>query len=138
MSEAGNRDAGVTLLEALVVIAVVAMVSAIVAPNMGRSLGLLSLRQSASVVQADLRVARATAMRTGTALTVTRLPDGHGYDWIGGTRHLPTSIALNMSGPISFFPDGSLIPATVALKSGRQQIPISIGATTGAVTAGAR
>jgi prepilin-type N-terminal cleavage/methylation domain-containing protein len=59
MSAAGSPDAGVTLLEALVVIAVVALVAAIIAPNIETSLDLLSLRQSASVLQADLRVARA-------------------------------------------------------------------------------
>ena len=138
MSEAGNPESGVTLLEALVVIAVVAMIAAIVAPDVGRSLALLSLRQSASVVQGDLRVAHATAMRTGNPITVTRLADGHGYDWLGGTRHLPADIAISMSGPISFFPDGSMIPATVALKGNGRQIPIALNSTTGAVTAGGR
>jgi len=68
MSAAGNRDAGFTLLEALVVVAIVGMVAAIIAPNMATSLSLLSLRQSASVLQADLRTARATALRTGRGL----------------------------------------------------------------------
>jgi type II secretory pathway pseudopilin PulG len=138
MSAAGKSEAGVTLLEALVVIAIVAMVAAIMSPNMGTSLHLLSLRESASVVQADLRVARATAMRTSSKVTVTALADGHGYDWIGGTRHLPADIGLKMSGPISFMADGSMIPADVTLTSGRRQIPIAIDPTTGAVSAGGR
>src|SRR6478752_2975474 len=56
MSAAGNPESGVTLLEALVVIAIMAMVAALVAPNIGASMDLLSLRQSARVLQADLRV----------------------------------------------------------------------------------
>ena len=99
MSAAGDREAGVTLLEALVVIAVVALIAALIAPNMRTSLDVLSLRQSAAVLQADLRVAHATAMRTGNPVTVKPLPGGHGYDWIGCTKHLPEDITLARSAP---------------------------------------
>jgi prepilin-type N-terminal cleavage/methylation domain-containing protein len=138
MSAAGKSDRGFTLLEGLVVIAIVAMIAAIIAPNIGASLDLLSLRQSTSTMQADLRVARATAMRTGNPVTMKPLPLGRGYDWIGGTRHLPGNITLSMSGPISFMADGSMMAATVALTSGSRKIPLAIDATTGAVTAGGR
>jgi len=138
MSAAGDHEAGVTLLEALVVIAIVAMVSALVVPNMERSLGLLSLRESVGVVQADLRVARGTALRTGTRVSITPLPDKHGYDWIGGTRHLSSKVSLNMSGPISFYGDGSMIPAAFSLTSGSRRININVDATTGTITAGGR
>ena len=53
-----------TLLESLVVIAIVALVSMITVPNVTQALHVLSLRESARTLQADLRVARATAMRT--------------------------------------------------------------------------
>jgi general secretion pathway protein H len=139
MSAAGsNAESGVTLLEMLVVIAIMALVAAIVAPNMGASLDLLSLRQSAAVLQADLRVAHATAMRTSSPVTVKPLPDGHGYDWIGGTRHFPATVAVSMSGPISFLPDGSLVPAVISVASAGRRIPISIDTTTGAIKAGGR
>ena len=138
MSAAGKSDRGFTLLEGLVVIAIVALIAAIISPNIGASLDLLSLRQSTSTMQADLRVARATAMRTGNPVTMKPLPRGRGYDWIGGTRHLPENIALNMSGPISFMADGSMVPANIALTSGTRKIPLAIDPTTGAVTAGGR
>jgi prepilin-type N-terminal cleavage/methylation domain-containing protein len=138
MSAAGKSEQGFTLLEGLVVIAIVALIATIIAPNIGASLDLLSLRQSTSTMQADLRVARATAMRTGNPVTMKPLPRGRGYDWIGGTRHLPENIALNMSGPISFMADGSMVPANIALTSGSRKIPLAIDSTTGAVTAGGR
>jgi general secretion pathway protein H len=138
MSAAGNREAGVTLLEALVVIAIVAMIAALVAPNIGASMDLLSLRQSASVLQADLRVARATALRTGNTVTVTPLKNGRGYDWIGGTRHFPEAVSLSMSGPVSFMADGSMIAANISIGSGTRHIPLNINSTTGAITAGGR
>jgi general secretion pathway protein H len=138
MSAAGDPESGVTLLEALVVIAIVALIAGLIAPNMRTSLDVLSLRQSAAVLQADLRVAHATAMRTGTPVTVKALPDGRGYDWIGGTKHLPEDMTLNMSGPVSFMPDGSLLPVTIAITSGKRHIPIAMDPTTGAITAGGR
>ncbi|MBV8799969.1 MAG: prepilin-type N-terminal cleavage/methylation domain-containing protein [Alphaproteobacteria bacterium] len=136
MWAAGKADAGVTLLEALVVIAVVALVAALIAPNIGASLSLLSLRQSASVMQADLRTARATAMRTNTKVVVTPLARGRGYDWIGGTRRLPGDIALKMPGPVVFMPDGSMLPAQIALNSGTRKVAIAFNTTTGAITTG--
>lgn len=138
MSGAGDRDAGVTLLEALVVIALVALIAAIIAPNIEGSLNLLSLRQSASVMQADLRVAHATALRTGSTVTVKLRPDGHGYDWIGGTRQFPQAVSVSMSNPVSFLADGSLVPATISVATGTRRIPLTIDTTTGAVTAGGK
>jgi general secretion pathway protein H len=138
MSAAGDRESGVTLLEALVVIAIVALIAGMIAPNMRTSLDVLSLRQSAAVLQADLRVAHATAMRTGNPVTVKPLPGGHGYDWIGGTKHLPEDITIAMSGPVTFMPDGSLVPADIAVTAGKRRVPIAIDATTGAITAGGR
>jgi type IV fimbrial biogenesis protein FimT len=76
MLAAGRHDSGFTLLEALVVVAIVGMVAAIIAPNIATSLDLLSLRQSAAVLQADLRTARATSMRTGSRVLVTPFPAG--------------------------------------------------------------
>lgn len=137
MSAAGN-DSGFTLLEALVVVAIVGMVSAIIAPNIGTSLDLLSLRQSASVLQADLRTARATALRTGSRVIVAPLRNGSGYDWVGGTRRFPGDVAMKMSGPIAFLPDGSMIPADVSIASGNRRIPVSIDPITGAIKAGGR
>ncbi|HEY1962970.1 MAG TPA: prepilin-type N-terminal cleavage/methylation domain-containing protein [Rhizomicrobium sp.] len=138
MSAAGDHESGVTLLEALVVIAIVALIAGMIAPNMRTSLDVLSLRQSAAVLQADLRVAHATAMRTGNPVTVKPLPGGHGYDWIGGTKHLPEDITLTMSSPVTFMPDGSLIPADITVTSGKRHVPIAIDSTTGAITAGGR
>ena len=134
MSEAG--DSGFTLLEALVVVAITAIIAGMIVPNVQQSLAILSLRESARIVQADLRVARATAMRTGTSVTVKLRPDHHGYDWIGGTRQLPKEVTLNMSAPLSFMPDGSMKPANVELWERNRRVPINFNTATGSITAG--
>jgi type II secretory pathway pseudopilin PulG len=126
-----------TLLESLVVIAIVALVSMITVPNVTQALHVLSLRESARTLQADLRVARATAMRTGQPVRVTPLPNSDGYDWIGGTRKLPSDIQLEMSQPVVFFADGSMAPTPIAISSRGRRIGIALNVATGAITAGA-
>lgn len=137
MLAAGNRQAGFTLLEALVVVAIVGMLSAIIAPNMSASLDILSLRESAGVLQADLRTARATALRTGSRVIVAPLPDGRGYDWVGGTRRFPAGTAVRMSGQLTFMPDGSILPADISLSSGGRRMQVSMDTITGAIKVGA-
>ena len=134
MSVAGKRQAGFTLLETLVVVAITAMIATIVAPEMMRALDILTLHQSARLLQADLRVARATAIRTGQKVDLEASNHGHEYDWIGGTRYLPPAITLSMSGPYVVYPDGSIQPATITLTSQKRNVTLTVDAVTGAVT----
>ena len=123
-----------TLLETLVILTVMALVSALIVPNMSQSLGALSMRQAARVLQADLRVSRATAMRTGKPQGLAIVENGQGYLWVGGTRHLPPPVVLNISGPISFMADGSAESQSVSLSAHGRHISFAINGATGMVT----
>jgi len=136
MSEAGSGKSGFTLLETLVVIAIMALIAGIVAPNMAQALNVLTLHETARVLQADLRVARATAIRTGQKVDLTASNNGHEYDWIGGSRFLPSGVTLKMSNPVVVYPDGSLESASMVLTSGRRQYQVYLDSTTGAVSVG--
>jgi prepilin-type N-terminal cleavage/methylation domain-containing protein len=138
MSEAGNKQAGFTLLEMLVTIAVMALVAAIVVPNMVQSLGFLELHETTRVLQADLRVMRATAIRTGQKVDLEATNHGHEYDWIGGSRFLPQSITLTMSGPIVVYPDGSVQTASIDMAARGRHFQLTVDPVTGAVTASGR
>ena len=135
MSVAGKRQSGFTLLETLVVVAITAMIAAIIAPEMMRALDILTLHQSARLLQADLRVARATAIRTGQKVDLEASNHGHEYDWIGGSRFLPPTITLSMSGPYVVYPDGSIQPATITLTSQKRNVTLTVDAVTGAIAA---
>jgi len=134
MSEAGNN--GFTLLEALVVLAITALIAGIVVPNMVQALDILELQETTRILQADLRVARETAIRTGQKVDLEATNHGHEYDWIGGTRFLPPSITLKMSNPLVVYPDGSVQSAAITISSGRRQYPILVDPVTGAVAVG--
>ena len=134
MSGAGSNQSGFTLLETLVVVAILALVGGIVVPDMMRALDMLTLQQTARLLQADLRVARATAIRTGQKVDLEATNNGHEYDWIGGSRFLPASVTLSMSGPLTVYPDGSVDTATMTMASRGRRISLAMDSVTGQVT----
>ena len=136
MSEAGNR--GFTLLEMLVTVAVMALVAAIVVPNMVQSLDYLELHETTRVLQADLRVLRATAIRTGQKVDLKASNRGREYDWIGGSRILPPAITMSMPGPIVVYPDGSVQTAAIDMAARGRHFQLTVDPVTGAVTASGR
>jgi hypothetical protein len=105
---------------------------------MVQALDILTLQETTRILQADLRVARETAIRTGQKVDLEATNNGHEYDWIGGSRFLPPSITLKMSNPLVVYPDGSVQTATIVMSSGRRQYPISVDPVTGAVAVGSQ
>ena len=136
MSEAGSD--GFTLLEALVALAITALIAAIVVPNMVQALDILTLQETTRIFQADLRVARETAIRTGQKVDLEATNHGREYDWIGGSRFLPPKITLKMSKPLVVYPDGSVQTAAITMSSGRREYPITVDPATGAVAVGSQ
>jgi general secretion pathway protein H len=136
MSEAGSD--GFTLLEALVALAITALIAAIVVPNMVQALDTLTLQETTRILQADLRVARETAIRTGQKVDLEATNHGREYDWIGGSRFLPSPITLKMSNPLVVYPDGSVKTATITMSSGRREYPIVVDPVTGSVAVGSQ
>lgn len=139
MSEAGNKPSnrkranGFTLLETLVVVGIFALISALVVPNVASALNIMSLQQTVRLMQADLRVAHGTAMRTGEKVEVK--PAGSSrYDFIGGSRMMPVGVTLSMSGTVSYYPDGTVTPAQITLASHGRRYAVIVDAATGGVT----
>lgn len=105
MSATGTNDErGFTLVEALVVLAILGMIAAIGFPAMDRAIGAQQRRLAAIEAEAAFHAARAQAIRTARPVKA-----GHG---------------------LVFYPDGSSSGGTVTLDSGQR---LSIIPGTGAI-----
>lgn len=126
-------EQGATLVEALVVVAVTAMVSALVFPAMSRGIAAAAFQQAVSGVQADLRIARAQALRTGDSVDLVVDAEGRGYGWDPGPqRVLVAGLTLAPSGSsLRFYPDGSSSGGALVLSQGRARIRFAIDPGTG-------
>lgn len=137
MSATGEAgDAGATLLEVLVVLAIAGMTAGLVFPAMHRTLDVLALRQSASVLAANLRTARGQALRSGRTTPFGVAADGSAYGWSGGAeRNLPRGqrVTLAEVDRVLFYGDGTANGGAVTIAGGGRRIAIGIDPATGAV-----
>ncbi len=111
-----------TLIEALVVVALTVTTGAILFPGMIGGIERLTFGQSAALLAADLRQGRADALRQDRRIDLRLGPDGRGYA-IGDrpARSLPPGLRLAAarSPAASFYADGSATSAVVDLAGAR-------------------
>lgn len=129
MMRGGHPKNGFTLVEALVVLAVVGLAAGIAFPQLDRAIGAVRARQARSDVSSALLTTRALALRTGTVADLTIEQDGTGYSISGGEPHV---LAGNASiegkpGQIRFFPDGTSLGGSLTLTTGVGRTTYLIG-----------
>jgi general secretion pathway protein H len=119
-----RRTAGFTLVEILIVLTIVALTAAIVAPNLGAAFGFGQLRGEARAVVSGLREARAQAMTGGQRVDFQL----QGTEWRVGEarRKIASSVVISLDVPpagagpdgsfIRFFPDGRSTGGQVHLR----------------------
>ena len=137
MSAIGDRRAGTTLIEAMVVIAILAMIGAIAFPEMRAGLSRVAFQQAAAGLRADLRMARAQALNTGERVDLEVAADGASYGWTPGPHRVLVD-GLRLSSPdgaTSFFPDGSASGGRLRLTGGRRSLEIGVNPLTGVLEA---
>ena len=83
VKEIPGKEAGVTLIETLVVVAIVAVMSAIVLPSFGSILEKMRLRNAAEALYSDLNYARSVALKTKQNIFLTVTPGTEGT-WCWG------------------------------------------------------
>jgi len=146
----GGAD-GFTLLELIVVMGMLALALALVAPSLNSARLGMAARSAAYELAAHLRSARAAARETNEERVLTIDVEGRRY-WAEGIvapRQLPQSIAVDLTVPAServgvgmarvrFFPDGSTSGARVVLDDGRMSAAIRVDWLTGDVRMQAR
>jgi Tfp pilus assembly protein FimT len=150
MSATGDRppaletQAGTTLIEALVVVSILAIISLIGFPRLSGELAGLSGRQTAAAVEARLREARADALRGETTVRFFVTPDGHGFGaGRGAYAAAPAGVVLSSASPagvagvgIVFYGDGSSSGGSVWVTAAGRRIPVTVAPATGAIALG--
>lgn len=138
--------AGVTLLEMLVVLAIMALVAALVVPTLGSGVSSAELKGAARQVAAGLRLARseAVATRRETSLVLDLERRAFHVDRDAREHALPRDVELKLFtaqsdlvsdrvGAIRFYPDGGSNGGRVTIASGERKYEVDVDWLTGRV-----
>jgi general secretion pathway protein H len=129
----GARADGFTLLEILIVLAILAIAVALAVPNLSRQTPRAALAAAAQQVRAALTGARSDAIAEDRVVTFAG--DIGGY-WIDGERHpFPASPAVRVEiaggTRIAFFPSGGASGGRLVLRDANEGVAIDVEALTG-------
>lgn len=134
-SAAVARANGFTLLELLVVLAVMALVSGLMFPRIDRMLDSARFASAQSVTATAVRAARSEAVRTDSAVLIRTSSDGR--QLLSNERmvaELPRSVRVTgMQGRPGFYGDGSASAGLLRLEDGKRRAELRILAPSGEV-----
>jgi len=128
--------AGFTLIELVVVLAILGLTASITAGLVVRPHTAAALSRASTRVASELRLARLRAMSESRLVLVGLTPDRHGMQLDRAVVDLGPSVTLATVGPetIAFAPDGSTSGGEVRLMVGTRQNLIRIDWLTGRVS----
>ncbi|MGZ9033158.1 MAG: GspH/FimT family pseudopilin [Rhodospirillales bacterium] len=142
----GSREQGFTLFEVLVVLAIIALVTAIMAPALFRGFGGTQARAAAYEIAAALRRAHseAVAENADVAVVFDLARGAYAPEW-ARARVVPEGVRLELyaaeveqldatSGGIRFFPDGSATGGQVTVGDEVARYQVDVDWLTGRVS----
>ena len=140
------REPGVTLLELLIVLSIMAIIAGLVIPLVGGGVSSAELKAAAREVAAGLRLARSEAMasRRDTRLVLDMEQRRFQVEGDRRVHALPPKLDLKLYtaqsdlvsdrvGAIRFFPDGGSNGGRITLASGERKFDVDIDWLTGRV-----
>ncbi|GHE20920.1 GspH/FimT family pseudopilin [Halomonas urumqiensis] len=139
-----ERRAGFTLVELMVVLAIVAMTVAVVPPLVVKVMPAMQAQAAARELASGLREARSTAMADNREVVVEIDLERRTYHWQGQRirAELPSHVALDVltgdavgtRGQFHFYPDGSASGGRASLAWRGREWVVDIDWLTGRVT----
>ena len=144
-----TRSAGFTLIEILIVMAIMGLVLAIFVGRGPAAHPVLDLRTAAANVAEQLRVARSRAIASDQPCAFVLDLAAHSFRVAGGpAQKLPTELALKVttvagavarrSAEIGFAPDGSSTGGRIELAAGDRKATVDVNWLTGRVSIDAK
>ncbi len=129
-----------TLLEALVVVAITAMIGAIGWPAMHAGEAARALRSQSAALVADLKRAHAAAVHLDRPISLAADADGGGWRWDGGALRVDPAIRVHADpvGPVVFYPDGSASGSVLTIGTVRHPVRLTVDGPTGTIVASSR
>jgi general secretion pathway protein H len=130
------RPAGFTLLELLIVVAVLGLALTITATVVMRPNDRAALNDAGTRVAASLRLARLRAMNEGRNVAAAPAADHHGLLVDRGMLLFRHSITVSALGPapIIFAPDGSTSGGELVLTAGSRERTVTVDWLTGRIS----
>lgn len=140
-----TRHSGFTLIEVLVVIALIALIGTMTAVAMSGGLQGMRLRSAAKEIATQLRFTRAQAIASGQPQRLVINPSGHLYAAPGRRNgRIPQELGIAFygarqasaqagEGAIVFYPDGASTGGRIELSAGQAVRRISVAWLTGEV-----
>lgn len=129
-----TRPNGFTLLELLVVLAIMGLMLAIAMPFTARTIENAALRADVRALVGDLRSLRQRAIDRQETVTVSVLGENA---WRGGASHKARFVPTAGAHALIFFPDGTSSGGTFRLREGSRTADVSVAWLSGAVSMGA-
>ena len=140
-----SAQRGFTLLEIILVIAIIALASVLAASAMGGGFKGMQIKAAARQIASNLRYTRAEAIQTG--IPQRFVIDPHAHTWQAPRRHhgaIPAKLGIafygarevqpaNGVGAIQFFPDGAATGGRIQLSSGTAVWNVDVTWLTGQV-----
>jgi general secretion pathway protein H len=143
-ADEGDRgaQAGTTLVEALVVVAITSLVAMVGFPRLQQGLLRMAQRETVALVAAQLRRARADAQRLDRPTLFAIAPNGQSYQTSDGqVARTPPGVEVTVQAgggqSIAFFADGSSSGGRLWVSAARLAVPIIV-APIGVMTVGGR
>lgn len=129
-----QSEAGFTLLEALVVLAILGLATGISFPAVGAAMRYQDFLDGATRFEAALRNARADAMRRGVSVRFAVSSDQREFAAGPVTDRLPERLrATPRAGGVTFYPDGTASGGEVAVEDGVRTRRWRVRPTTGLI-----